>query len=77
VMEGGLGYQGFVIELHDPITQSMTSMTVFNGVIEGTTPHSHEVRQDEGRAFERWLLERAKPHLELPLYDMLAQELSG
>ena len=77
VMGGGLGYQGFVVELRDPITQSMTTMTVFNGVIESTTPNSREVRQDEGRAFERWLLEHAKPHLEIPLYDILAQELLG
>jgi hypothetical protein len=76
VPDGGLGYQGFSIELRDPITRTTITMTVFNGVITVTTPTSHEVRQDDSRAFERWLMEHTKPHIPSPLYDTLAQELA-
>jgi len=62
VLQDGLSYQGFGVELRDPSTQRITSLTVFDGVITVTTPTGRTVLQDEERALERWLMERHSPY---------------
>jgi hypothetical protein len=69
-----LGYRGITVNLPDPVSGSISTLKVYNGVIQYDTGSKTKFFTDTDRHIERWLLVSGKPHIPPDLYIMVERE---